>query len=292
MDSISSSAAPGREIERKFLIAPADVPDRLDRYPHDSIQQGYLVIGATGEEVRSAAQRIALVSDRQERRRFAAIRVRDRVDTAAVPAALAGNRGSPRGEDPLSDPVRVRIDRAGYLRRGVGGTMCRRGRIRVGGGERGIRAPGVAGTRGDARRALQESQPRTARYAGDRRLMRCGRLPCRFLTVARDHGKRSRNRRPSRNADVAIRPDRTRSLPRFPGAAMPIAAQPLTRVLLYTCIVGTLIVALLAPACLGAEAASAPATAPAAPPSRRDRSVCGSRSKECWSIKSCGLRIR
>ena len=52
MDSRSSSSAPGREIERKFLIAPADVPDRLDRYPHDSIQQGYLVIGATGEEVR------------------------------------------------------------------------------------------------------------------------------------------------------------------------------------------------------------------------------------------------
>lgn len=52
MDSISSSAASGREIERKFLIATADVPDRLDRYPHDAIQQGYLVIGATGEEVR------------------------------------------------------------------------------------------------------------------------------------------------------------------------------------------------------------------------------------------------
>ena len=51
---------------------------------------------------------------------------------------------------------------------------------------------------------------------------------------------------------------------------MPIAAQPLTRVLVDTCIAGTWMVVLLAPACLGAEATAVPATAPAAPPSRAE----------------------
>ena len=42
----------GREIERKFLIEPAQLPDDLARHPHEMIQQGYLAITHEGEEVR------------------------------------------------------------------------------------------------------------------------------------------------------------------------------------------------------------------------------------------------
>ncbi len=52
MSSIPPSPLSDSEIERKFLVAAARVPDRLDQYPHDPIQQGYLVVGATGQEVR------------------------------------------------------------------------------------------------------------------------------------------------------------------------------------------------------------------------------------------------
>jgi CYTH domain-containing protein len=38
------------EIERKFLVA--SLPEAIDRYPHERIIQGYLVIGADGSEVR------------------------------------------------------------------------------------------------------------------------------------------------------------------------------------------------------------------------------------------------
>jgi adenylate cyclase len=39
-----------KEIERKFLVR--NLPDNLDAYDHDSIRQGYLVIGKDGSEAR------------------------------------------------------------------------------------------------------------------------------------------------------------------------------------------------------------------------------------------------
>jgi CYTH domain-containing protein len=38
------------EIERKFLVT--SLPEAMDRYPHDRIMQGYVVVGADGSEVR------------------------------------------------------------------------------------------------------------------------------------------------------------------------------------------------------------------------------------------------
>src|ERR1700756_5422112 len=38
------------EIERKFLVTA--LPEGMERYPHERILQGYLVVGADGGEVR------------------------------------------------------------------------------------------------------------------------------------------------------------------------------------------------------------------------------------------------
>jgi adenylate cyclase len=38
------------EIERKFLVT--SLPEAMDRYPHERIIQGYVVVGADGSEVR------------------------------------------------------------------------------------------------------------------------------------------------------------------------------------------------------------------------------------------------
>lgn len=38
------------EIERKFLVT--SLPEAMDRYPHERIVQGYVVVGADGSEVR------------------------------------------------------------------------------------------------------------------------------------------------------------------------------------------------------------------------------------------------
>ena len=39
-----------REIERKFLVL--DLPPDLKKYPHDTIEQGYLAVGGGGLQVR------------------------------------------------------------------------------------------------------------------------------------------------------------------------------------------------------------------------------------------------
>jgi adenylate cyclase len=46
----SRMAAPGIEIERKFLVT--ELPGDLDRYPADPVEQGYLAITDQGVEVR------------------------------------------------------------------------------------------------------------------------------------------------------------------------------------------------------------------------------------------------
>jgi CYTH domain-containing protein len=38
------------EIERKFLVT--SLPEAIDRYRHERIMQGYVVVGADGSEVR------------------------------------------------------------------------------------------------------------------------------------------------------------------------------------------------------------------------------------------------
>jgi CYTH domain-containing protein len=38
------------EIERKFLVT--SLPEAMDRYPHERIMQGYVVVGTDGSEVR------------------------------------------------------------------------------------------------------------------------------------------------------------------------------------------------------------------------------------------------
>jgi adenylate cyclase len=47
--------APGREIERKFLVS-GRLPFALDRYPCEEIKQGYIAISPEGTEVRIRAR--------------------------------------------------------------------------------------------------------------------------------------------------------------------------------------------------------------------------------------------
>ena len=52
MSSDRQPVTSGGEIERKFLVQPTHLPDNIDRYPHDLIQQGYLAVTSEGGEVR------------------------------------------------------------------------------------------------------------------------------------------------------------------------------------------------------------------------------------------------